>query len=545
MKAMGLNGLQTYIAWNLHEPERGVYNWEGMADLERFLDLCKKHDMVVFIRPGPYICGEWELGGIPYWVLSNPDVVIRTSNEIWEQEIESWYNVLLPKLKPYLWKNGGPIALFQIENEYGSYACDKDYLRWLLKLSQSMLGEDDVIYYTTDGAGVGYLKCGTIEEVYSTVDFGPGGDIKEAFKAMREYQPTGPLMNSEYYPGWLSHWHEDWPRVDADSVVRTLKEMVEYNASVNFYMEYGGTNFGFYSGANSGDGVDVQFDTTSYDYDAPISEASDTTYKYFKIRDYLQTVTDKKLPEVPPNTTKAGYGKVEFTKSALLFNNLLNQGRHYVKNDYPLLFEELGLAYGYVLYRTKISGTTSKTLTLKNVHDRAHVYLNGEYKGIFERALVKEQKVELGNNEGVLDILVENQGRINFAHYMTDRKGIEEVYINGEQLSVFEMYTLPMDSLDGLVWENKLVENGPVFYYGTLEVKGTPADTWLDYNGWNKGHIYVNGYNIGRHWSVGPTMTLFIPSQLLKEGTNEIIVYEQEGVKAGSSLVSIDHPIIN
>lgn len=542
MKAMGLNGLQTYVAWNLHEPERGVYNWEGMGDLTRFLEICQKHDMLVFLRPGPYICAEWDLGGIPYWVLSNKNIKIRSSDPLWEKEVEAWFNVLLEKVKPYLYSNGGPVAMVQIENEYGSYsACDLDYLRWILHLNERILGKD-VIYYTTDGAGEGYLKCGTIEEVYSVVDFGVTGDVASAFAPMRKYQPTGPLMNSEFYPGWLSHWNEGWPSVDTKGVVSTLKAMLEYNASVNFYMAYGGTNFGFYSGANGG-GTDVQFDTTSYDYDAPISEAGDTTQKYVAIREYLQSYLKTELPSVPANSTKKSYGEIKMQKSAKLFDNLETITRHYLYNDEALLFEELGNAYGYVLYRINSNSSESKTLEVAEVMDRIQVFVNGKLKGIITRKDAASTKIDLGSESGTIDLLVENQGRINFGGSMTDRKGIIGVKINGKSVSGFEMLTLPMDSLDGLVWKNEIISEGPCFYYGTFNVDEV-ADTWFDYSGWHKGHIYINGFNLGRHWEVGPPMTLYVPSPVLRKGLNEVIIFEQDSISESHSVESIDHPII-
>nr|QGJ83568.1 beta-galactosidase [Opalinidae sp.] len=540
---MGLNTISTYVAWNLHEPERGVYNFESFGNIALFLEICKKHNMYVLLRPGPYICGEWEFGGLPYWLLENQSIKIRTSDPAWTSEIAEWYSVFMPIIAPYLYSNGGTILLVQVENEYGSYpACDANYLHWLYNETYKYTGPD-VVIYTTDGGGTGYLKCGAIAEAYAAVDFGPG-DCTAPFIAQRVYQKTGPNMNAEYYPGWLSHWGEKFPKVATDPIVKTMKQMLDVGASVNFYVNHGGTNFGFYNGANGG-GNSIQVDTTSYDYDAPVTEAGDTTPKYLAIREALKSYV-KNIPDVPANTTKKAYGKITFTKSAQLFDNLQNQVRYTVDNSLPLYFEQVHAAYGYVLYTTDLKGVSQKTLNIGTIHDYAIIYLGNIFIGIYQRSQ-QGKDIQLGPIEGELKILVENQGRINYGGDMTDRKGISDVKINGATVSGWTMKTIPMESTLGVKWEDKLYEEGPAFYQGTFTIleNSDIGDTWIDVRQWNKGHIVINGFNIGRYWEPGPPQhALYIPAPILKKGVNEIVVFEQSNPSSTGTMELIDHPLL-
>lgn len=541
MKAAGLNTVETYVAWNIQEPERGVFNFEGYGNIERFIELCRKHDLYVILRPGPYICAEWEFGGIPYWVLENPNMVIRSNNELWKKEVIQYFDVLLAKVRPHLYINGGNILMVQVENEYGLYACDQSYMKWLYDYMISRL-EPETIMFTTDPAGS--LKCGTIEETFTCVDFGVAVNPKDSFNIQKQYNKAGPYFNSEFYPGWLSHWESPFQRVDTNQIVSRFREMLEMNASVNFYMFLGGSNWGFYAGANGG-GDNYEADTTSYDYDAPLTEAGDVTDKYLAIRDYLKSYLKKDLPEVPKNTTKAAYGNITFTEGVSLFESLYNQGRYYNVNNKPRRFEQLQAGYGYVLYRSNISGSSAdQKLEVKFVRDRVLVYLNQQYKGVIIRTKPNES-INLGKEGGVLELLVENMGRLNFDPQMQDPKGIDAVYVDDKEVENWEMITLPMDSYKGLTYKTPFPQSGPVFYHTTLQIRGAPADTFFNMKGWHKGHILVNGFNIGRFWEAGPQFTIYVPAPVLKEGYNDIVVFEQIAEPGDKkTLISQHYPIL-
>ncbi|CAL8238005.1 unnamed protein product, partial [Merluccius merluccius] len=338
MYMAGLNTIQTYIPWNFHEPSPKQYIFNGDRDLEHFLQLAQDVGLLVILRPGPYICAEWDMGGLPAWLLKKTDIVLRSSDKDYIAAVDTWMSKLLPMMKPFLYQNGGPIISVQVENEYGSYfACDYNYLRHLSTLFRGHLG-DEVVLFTTDGAGLLYLKCGAIQGLYATVDFGPGSNVSAAFAAQRHAEPRGPLVNSEFYAGWLDHWGSQHSTVSTAIVAKSLNEILALKANVNLYMFIGGSNFGYWSGANS----KYAPQTTSYDYDAPLTEAGDLTDKYFAIRDVIKRY--RKIPEgpIPPSMPKYAYGavkmkKVQTVSSAL--EKLSFSGP--VRSTYPLSFIEL------------------------------------------------------------------------------------------------------------------------------------------------------------------------------------------------------------
>ncbi|KAF6738351.1 Beta-galactosidase [Oryzias melastigma] len=351
MYMAGLNTIQTYIPWNYHEESPGMYNFSGDRDVEYFLKLAQDIGLLVILRPGPYICAEWEMGGLPAWLLSKKDIVLRSSDPDYVAAVDNWMGKLLPMMQPYLYQNGGPIITVQVENEYGSYfACDYNYMRHLTKLFRSHLGED-VVLFTTDGAGLNYLKCGAIQGLYATVDFGPGSNITAAFGAQRHAEPHGPLVNSEFYTGWLDHWGSQHSVVSPDLVAKSLNQQLAMGANVNMYMFIGGTNVGYWNGANS----PYSAQPTSYDYDAPLTEAGDLTEKYFAIREVIKMY--RKIPEgpVPPSTPKYAYGAVTMKKLQTVVDALeILSFSGPVKSTHPQTFIDLNQAYGYVLYRTTL-----------------------------------------------------------------------------------------------------------------------------------------------------------------------------------------------
>ncbi|KFV92375.1 Beta-galactosidase, partial [Eurypyga helias] len=548
MKMAGLDAIQTYVPWNYHESQMGVYDFSGDKDLEYFLQLANDTGLLVILRAGPYICAEWDmvqpfvtaisfLGKALKYILCITDYLAA---------VEKWMGVLLPKMRPHLYQNGGPIIMVQVENEYGSYfACDYDYLRSLLKLFRRHLG-DEVVLFTTDGASQFHLRCGALQGLYATVDFGPGGNVTAAFLALRGSEPAGPLVNSEFYTGWLDHWGHRHSVVPAQTVAKTLNEILAYGASVNLYMFIGGTNFAYWNGAN----MPYMPQPTSYDYDAPLSEAGDLTEKYFALREVIGMY--KQLPEglIPPTTPKFAYGKVRLQKVGSVvevLDRLSPAGP--VKSAYPITFVQLKQYFGFVLYRTVLPKNCTEPAQLSSpsngVHDRAYVSVDGVPQGVLERD--KSRTINITGKAGAnLDILVENMGRVNFGRYNNDFKGlVSNLTLDQEILVQWEIY--PLD-IDGAVKRdinghsdrskssvgNPLSYEAPTFYTGQLSVPGgipdLPQDTYVKFPGWTKGQIWINGFNLGRYWPArGPQLTLFVPRNVLVASVpNNLTVLELE-----------------
>lgn len=527
----GLNAVQTYVAWNIHEPRKGEFNFDGIANLDRFLSIAEKYNMYVILRPGPYICAEWDFGGLPYWLIREEGIKIRTSDPVYQKHVEDYFRVLLNIVRPHLYKNGGTIISVQIENEYGFYpACDKDHLRFLLNLNKEILG-DDVVYFTVDTPSDDALKCGTLpEEIYVTVDFGVR-DPTGAWDMQMKYAKQGPKVNSEFYPGWLDHWREKHHTVDAKSIADCLDKMMAVNASVNFYMYFGGTNHHFFAGAN-GDSSYYQSDPTSYDYDAPLSEAADMTEKWAIIRDTIAKY--RKIAEWPvENDPVRSYGKVRFTEFANMFDVMPAVAGRCVEADYPLTFEQLDTDYGFVHYQIQTNGGTLRLE--KKIHDRCYIAVDGKYVDWLQRDTEHDVKIPAG----LLNIMVENEGRINYGGAMMESKGIiGNVLLDGQPLKGFKMCVMPLKNISP-IWYTEEERAEPMTFFRTKFTVDKVANTYLNPTGLKKGVAFVNGYNLGRYWTVGPQLTLFVPAAVLKEGENELVMFEEEG-SDGSLTVSFD-----
>ncbi|XP_067911216.1 beta-galactosidase isoform X2 [Heterodontus francisci] len=509
MYMAGLNAIQTYVPWNYHETLPGKYDFTGNRDLESFLKLCNDIGLLVILRAGPFICGEWDMGGLPAWLLQKKSVVLRSSDPDYLQFVDRWMHVFLPKIRPFLYQNNGPIIAVQVENEYGSYfACDYDYLRHLLKLFRYYLG-DEIVLFTTDGAGENYLKCGSLQGLYATVDFGPGGNVTKLFQAQRYAEPHGPMVNSEFYTGWLDHWGRKHSVIKKETVAKSLDEILALGANVNMYMFEGGTNFGYWNGANS----PYLPQPTSYDYDAPLSEAGDPTDKYFSIREVIGKY--KKLPAGPvlPATPKFAYGLIQVKKLqsvAELISLLSFSGP--VKSVYPLTFVEM-----------------------KQV-----------FQGILERNNVTSINVT-GRAGSKLDILVENMGRINYGRDIRDFKGlVTNLTLASNILTGWTIYSLNIDEAVASGYLSKVQRltapaeaNVPSFYLGTFVIPNgipdLPQDTYLKFPGWSKGQVWINGFNLGRYWPTrGPQITLYVPAHILStSAVNNITVLELENAPCG------------
>ncbi|MCJ7840762.1 beta-galactosidase [Lederbergia sp. NSJ-179] len=523
LKAAGLNTVETYVAWNIHEPEEGQFHFEGIADIVRFVKTAEKVGLHVIVRPGPYICAEWEFGGFPYWLMTVPNIKLRCFNEPYLEKVDKYFDVLFEKLNPLLSSNGGPIIALQIENEYGSFGNDKKYLEYMRDGLKKRAG--DIFLFTSDGPTHSMFCGGMIDDVFETANFGSRG--YDAFNILKEYQPNGPRMCMEFWHGWFDHWGEEHHTRPAESVVESLEEILDQNGSVNFYMAHGGTNFAFYNGANHNEEI-YQPTITSYDYDALLTESGEVTDKLYQVRKTFEKYVDLPEMELPEPLPKKEYGVVELTESAELLASL----DQLAKPQYsaaPLTMEEYGQGYGFIVYETTITGAYGKqTLTVQDVHDRGQVYLNGEFVGLVDRISGKSSlDVDLAEKENKLQIIVENMGRINYGPFLVDFKGITEgVRLGNQFLFDWTVYPLPLTNLSKLTFSSQdTTEDHPYFHRGTLYVEEV-ADTFMDMSDWSKGVVFVNGHNLGRYWEIGPQQTLYVPAPFLQEGENEIIILE-------------------
>ncbi|CAF2568611.1 unnamed protein product [Rotaria sp. Silwood2] len=565
MWAAGLNAIQTYVFWDQHEPLEGVYNFEDNNDLVAFIQLAQKIGFVVILRVGPYGCGEHEFGGFPWWLLRNVDnIQFRQMNSVYLNAVTRWMSVLLPKMRPLLYSNGGPVISVQVENEYGSYpACDHDYMGYLRDIFRQYLG-DNLVLFTVDGNGLGYLKCGTVKGAYTTIDFGPGYNVNESFSYQRQYAPYGPLINTEFYPGWLDLWGHQHSTVSTDSIVTTLDQMLSIGVNVNFYMFYGGTNFGFTSGADP----DYNPQPTSYDYDAPISEPGDITLKYMAIRTIIGNYLPLPSTPVPGNNTKKAYGSVRLSFKQSLLSYIKTHSSYCTTSMYPKRFEELGQNQAFVVYSTILNNpeVQGKVLDLSGIRDRAYVLLGEKSIGIAYRANSSSLNLTIqapGNRETHLNIIIENMGRLNYGGNLFDTKGlVKNITLNGQILVNWTMCISGslFDQAPTNFTTSKFEDfdpNAPNIFTGNFSITDKiPSDTFLlpmtVSNGyWEKGVAFVNKYNLGRYWPIlGPQVTLYIPSPWLNpSGMNSLTMIELQSSPCGNqqmcSIELVDYPILD
>ena len=528
VKAMGCNTIATYVFWNYHEIEEGKFDFiSENRDMTRFIEIVKEEGMWLLFRPGPYSCGEWDLGGIPPYLLSIPDIKLRCMDLRYMQAVEKYIKTLSEKIRPYLITNGGPILLLQIENEYGSYGNDREYMKRLKELWQE--NGVDIPYYTSDGATTYMLEAGSLPGCAVGLD---PGRSQQNFDLARKMNPGVPVFSSETYPGWLTHWGEDWIRPDTANLLKQVRFLMDNKLSVNFYMLHGGTNFGYSAGANSG-GSGYQPDVTSYDYDAPINELGQATYKFYALQNLIikyRSNEDYLAPQPDPIPVME-LPEVEMIPFTSVWNRLPSP----ILSVQPKPFEYYNHYYGFAVYKTKLIGHKRGKLTITELHDYATLFVDGNYIGTIDRSK-GENSIDLPETQSenpVLEIFVEGMGRINFAQQLIDRKGItDRVTLNGMTLMNWEVYCLPMDSdyVSNLSQAEKNTKPG-IFFKGVIRLDEV-ADTYIDMSNYKKGMVWVNGHNLGRYWEIGPQHSLYCPAPWLKKGMNEIIVFDLHQLEA-------------
>jgi beta-galactosidase len=536
-KAMGLNTIITYVFWNAHEATPGQYDFSGQNDVAEFIREAKQEGLYVILRPGPYVCAEWELGGLPAWLLKDKDTQVRSTDPKFMQPAQRWLHRLGQELAPLQLAHGGNIIAVQVENEYGSFGKDSNYLG---QIRQTLLdsGFDSSLLYTSDSAE----QPGSLPGLLKVINFGVG-HAKEKLAKLHAWQPGGPYMVGEYWVGWFDHWGAPHHVADPQKVANELSWMLHQGDSVNFYMFHGGTSFGWMNGANWDDDS-YQPDVTSYDYDSPLDESGRPTPKYTALRQVIAQETGATPPPVPATPPTQAIKDVKLAESVSLWDTLPAPiASHDLKT-----MEELDQSYGDILYRKKIDADTSGELNIDGLHDYALVFINGKRVGTLDRRL-KQSRLAIKLAKGdTLDLLVQNDGRINFGeHMLTERKGIVgQVSLQGRPLSDWQIYSLPFSDSAALPYAQGSCRHAPCFYRASFDapVSGSAAaDTFLDTAGLGKGFVWLNGRPLGRTWSIGPQRTLYVPGVWLKPHGNELIVLDLL-VDGQPVLNFLEHPVL-
>ncbi len=522
IRSLGLNTICTYTFWNLHEAEAGTFNFEGNLDAAAFIRMAQEEGLWVLLRPGPYICSEWDFGGLPSWLLATQDMKVRTADPRFLEASRKYMTEVGRHLAPLQISRGGPIIMVQVENEYGSFGKDHLYMGAI----EQMIREADfeVTLFTSDGSTPAEVAGGTLPDALSVINFGDTDDPAREFANFAKSRQNVPRMVGEFWDGWFDHWGERHHVTPADRCARKLDWMLAQGISVNLYMVHGGTSFGFMSGANFDSSY--QPDVSSYDYDSPLDEAGRPTTKFHALREVIR----KHLPAgVEPPALPEPLPVIEIPPIQLGESSSLEPLlRDPIRSERPQTMEALGQSYGLILYRTKLERAAQGRLEITEVHDYALVLEGSKCLGFIDRRL-KQTGLEVEFTAGsTLDILVENMGRTNFGpHMVGDRKGItERVTLAGTELAGWEIFRLPLTDLSALTFTSEL-KSAPAFHRGTFELE-TVGDTFLDMRGWGKGYVWVNGHNLGRYWRIGPQQSLFLPGAWIKRGKNEVVVLDLE-----------------
>ncbi|WP_430602987.1 beta-galactosidase [Enterococcus sp. DIV0724b] len=533
LKALGFNTVETYIPWNLHEQEEGKFDFTEHLDIQKFVYLAQDLGLFVILRPSPYICAEWEFGGLPAWLLNDLDMRIRSSDPLFIEKVANYYEKLFQQISPLQVDQGGPVIMMQLENEYGSYGEDKEYLLAMYNLMRK--NQVNVPLFTSDGAWDEAQTSGMFleKDILSTGNF--GSKAKENFTQLRNlHQRHGKkwtLMCMEFWDGWFNRWGEEIIKRDPEELADAVGEVLELG-SINLYMFHGGTNFGFMNGCSARGRKDLP-QITSYDYDALLDEQGNPTEKFFAVQRKVHALFPDIKQSEPLRKSVLEPAVAQLKEKVSLFSvvELISQHK---SSKYPENMEKLNQNYGYVLYRAKISKHSDEEfIRVIDASDRVHVFLNQAKIATQYRDEIGE-KIFCHPNEArnQLDILVENMGRVNYGHKLladTQRKGIRTgVMADLHFICEWDQYNIDFSKLDDIDYKQPWIEGTPAFYRYEFAVEN-PADTFIDLQKFGKGVVMINGFNLGRFWNVGPTLSLYVPASVLKTGANEIIVFETEG----------------
>jgi len=539
-KAMGLNTIGTYVFWNLHEPQKGKFDFSGNNDVAEFVKIAKEEGLWVILRPSPYVCAEWEFGGYPYWLQNEKGLVVRSKESQYLKEYQGYIKEVGKQLAPLQVNHGGNVLMVQIENEYGSFASDKEYLGINQKFFKEA-GFDGLLYTCDPAADVekGHLP-GLLPAVNGLDD---PAKIKPLVKGLHEGK--GPFFIAEWYPAWFDWWGTPHHTVPAAKYTGKLDTVLSAGISINMYMFHGGTTRGFMNGANYKDSTPYEPQTSSYDYDAPLDEAGNATDKFMQFRTVIQKHLPKGtvLPAVPAAKPTIAIPSIEF-KMGIRIADILPAA---VKNANPLTFEDLQQDYGFVWYRTVLEGGKTGVLKLKDLRDYAVIMINGQPAGVLDRRLGQDSlSISLPAGKVKLDILVENLGRINFGKYLLEnKKGItEKVLFAGSEVKNWEMYGLPMNTVAAIPFKSAFKADHTPALKKAVFTLDRVGDTYLDMSKWGKGTVWLNGHNLGRYWEVGPQQTLYIPAEWLKKGLNELVIAELLKPEE-NTLQSLQRPVLS
>ena len=531
-KSLGMNTICLYIFWNIHEQKEGSFDFSGQNDIAAFCKLAQNNGMWVIVRPGPYVCAEWEMGGLPWWLLKKKDVALRSLDPYFIDKTRIYMKQVGKELSDLQTSNGGNIIMVQVENEFGAYGIDKEYVRAIKDIVIES-GFDSVPLFQCDWTS--NFENNALDELLWTINFGSGANVDQQFKRLEELRPTSPLMCSEYWSGWFDHWGRKHETRTTESLLGGLEDMMKRNISFSLYMAHGGTTFGHWGGANS---PVYSAMCSSYDYDAPINESGKATPKYFALRKLLANYLDKgeMLPPIPDSINTISIPKFSLDHVAPLLKSLPPA----VKHTDIIGLEDLDQGWGSVLYRTKVKQSPARQLLLiTEMHDWAQIYINGVQIGTLDRRKGENSLLLPPVKDGdLLDIFVEAMGRVNFNKNIHDRKGITQKVelINDKiktELKNWDIFCFPVDYsfAKGRAFKKSRNAAGTQGYYKGQFILDKVGDTFLDMRSWGKGMVWVNGHAMGRFWEIGPQQTLYMPGCWLKEGENEIIVMDISGPK--------------
>lgn len=550
LKALGANTVETYIPWNIHEPQEGIFDFEGIKNIEKFVETAQRLDLLVILRPSVYICAEWEFGGLPAWLLKDKQVRFRSTDPAFMNKVKNYFDVLLPKLVPLQITNGGPVIMMQVENEYGSYGMEKEYLRQTKQLMIN--GGIDIPLFTSDGSWEEVLDAGSLieDDVFVAGNFGSRSleNSKVLADFMERHGKKWPIMCMEYWDGWFNRWGEPIIKREAEDLAKEVKEMLSVG-SLNLYMFHGGTNFGFYNGCSARQNADLP-QVTSYDYDALLTEWGQPTEKYYAVQKAIKECCPHVWQSEPRTKALKSLGTFSIDQSVSLMKTKENITEA-IKTTYPLTMEEMGTGYGYALYSMEFKNYFHESkLKVIEASDRVQVYVDGKHQTTQYQETVGDEIDFIGQKKQEtteIDILVENLGRVNYGFKFnnpTQSKGIRGGVIHDIHFHQgYAQYPLILDQnqLRAIDYNAGKNPEHPSFYQTMIQLDEV-GDTFIDCSGFGKGIVCINGINLGRYWNRGPILYLYCPKEFLKIGVNEVVIFETEGIEIKQIKFS-DHPI--